>query len=108
MTAAKGSRKPDIRVALTRQELTFIKSFIENVEQRAWTDRLLDKLEDAIARLDGKPIPRRSPRTALSCEADQRRALCHACGWNGLLTKTSPCPTCGQKVNPLIFDGRTS
>lgn len=94
------------RVALTRRELLFIKSFIENVDPGTETDRLLDKLEGAIARLDGTPVPQRST-AVLDSAADQRRALCRACGWDGTLTKTSPCPTCGQKVNPLLFDGRT-
>jgi hypothetical protein len=94
------------RVALTRRELLFIKSFIENVDPGTETNRLLDKLEGAIARIDGTPVPRRST-AALDSAADQRRALCRACGWDGTLTKTSPCPTCGQKVNPLLFDGRT-
>ena len=94
------------RVTLTRRELRFIKSFIENVNPGTETDRLLDKLEGAIARIDGTVVARRKPDAILPSDPDQRRALCRNCGWNGTLTKTTPCPTCGQKVNPLLFDER--
>ena len=103
---AKRPSDATARVALTRRELLFIKSFIENVDPGTETDRLLDKLESAIARLDGTRVPRRGVDGALPSEPDQRRALCRSCGWDGTLTKTGPCPTCGQKVNPLLFDGR--
>ncbi len=99
-------KSPTTRVTLTRRELLFVKSFIENVNPGAETDRLLDKLEGAIARIDGTEAPRRKPNAVLPSEPDQRRALCRNCGWDGTLTKTSPCPTCGQKVNPLLFAGR--
>lgn len=94
------------RVELTRDELVLIKSFIENVDQGAWIDRLTDKLERAIARIEGWKVTPRRENIDLDSPADERRALCRSCGWNGTLTKTSPCPTCGQKVNPLLFDGR--
>ncbi len=93
------------RVPLSRRELLFIISFVENVDQSAWSDRLLAKLEHAIARIDGTKVPHRQTEAA-SWIPDQRRALCRACGWDGMLTKASPCPTCGQKVNPLLFDER--
>lgn len=95
------------RVELTHDELVLIKSFIENIDQGAWIDRLTDKLERAIARIGGHRIPAQRKVVALDSPADERRALCRACGWNGTVTKTRPCPTCGQKVNPLIYDGRT-
>jgi predicted Zn-ribbon and HTH transcriptional regulator len=94
------------RVTFTRRELLFIKSFIENVAPGTETDRLLDKLEIAIARIDGTKIGRRKANGILLSEPDQCRARCRACGWNGTLTKTAPCPACGQKVNPLLFNGR--
>jgi hypothetical protein len=94
-----------VRLTLTRRELILIKSFIENVDQGTWIDQLTDKLERAIARIDEQKIPPRR-KVPLDWRPDERRALCLACGWEGTLTKTNPCPTCRQKVNPLLFDGR--
>lgn len=96
------------RVELTHDELRLIKSFIDNVDPRGWIDRLMDKLERAIARIEGRKVTARRKIVSLKSPADERRALCRACGWDGTLTKTSPCPTCGQKVNPLLYNGRTT
>lgn len=92
------------RVTLSRRELLFLTSFVENVDQSTWSDHLLVKLEHAIARIDGKK-PGLGPK-AVEWIPDQRRALCRACGWTGTVSKATPCPTCGRKVNPLLFDER--
>jgi hypothetical protein len=100
-------REATTRIALSRRELLLIRSFVENVDQDAWNDRLMDKLERAIARIDGtEPPPLRSVAEPVASPPDQCRAICRVCGWHGTLTKASPCPTCGQKVNPLLFDGK--
>jgi hypothetical protein len=97
------------RVALSRGELLQIKGWTENVDcdpaDVLWWDRLTNKLERAISRIDGtEPRVHRTP--VLDATPDLIRALCRACDWEGRISKTQPCPKCGQKVNPLLFDGR--
>ena len=45
---------------------------------------------------------------AVDAVPDQRPARCAECGWEGGVTKTSPCPGCGSKVNPFLFVSRPS
>jgi hypothetical protein len=94
------------RVSLSRGELLHLKSFAENVDcdpdDVAWWDRLTNKLERAIARIDGT-VPRVHRTPILEAKPDLRRAHCRACGWEGQIPKTQPCPSCGQKVNPLLW-----
>lgn len=98
------------RVTLSRGELLHLKNFAENVDcdpdTVAWWDRLTNKLERAIARIDGTEARVHRTRVSRVWKPDQRAALCRNCGWEGTVTKTSPCPTCGQKVNPIFFDHR--
>jgi hypothetical protein len=95
------------RVTLSRGELLQLKSFAENVDSVdvTWWDQLTNKLERAIARIDGtEPRLRQTP--VLDTKPDLCRAICRACGWEGQIPKTQPCPKCEQKVNPLLFDSR--
>jgi len=97
------------RVTLSRDELLHLKSFAENVDcdpsDVAWWDHLTNKLEQAISRIDGTE-PRRHKTPAIHCKPDLQRAICRHCNWEGTLTRSSPCPSCGQKLNPLLFDNR--
>ena len=96
------------RVTLSRGELLHLKSFAENVDDPdtvAWWDHLTNKLERAIARIDGTAARVHQTPTA-AWTPDPQRANCRQCGWEGSLPRTSPCPACGQKVNPILFDNR--
>ncbi len=89
------------RVTLSRSELRLLTSFVENMDLDTWSGRLLDKLENAIARIDGTVPQTRSAPT--DSRPDPQPARCRECGWQGTLTKTSPCPGCGKKLNPIFF-----
>jgi hypothetical protein len=96
------SAEASTRVTLFRSELRLLTSFVENMDLDTWSGRLLTKLENAIARLDGTaPTPRCTK--VLDSKPDPQPARCRACGWQGTLTRTSPCPGCGQKLNPIFF-----
>ena len=99
--------RPTARVTLTRGELLHLKSFAESVdaEDVIWWDRLTNKLERALARVEGR-LPRVYRTPLAKWNPDLLRAQCRACGWEGKVTKTQPCPGCGQKMNPFLFDGR--
>ena len=95
-------------VTLSRGELMHLKSWAESVDvgtdgDVAFWDRLVAKLENAIARIDR---PRAKPRRSKPYEADDQPAVCRRCGWKGPLKRTSPCPGCGVKLNPIFYQSK--
>lgn len=103
-------KEPTTRVSLTRAELLHLADFaasVDDIDNDAFWEHLTNKLESAISRIDGTEF-KPTKRTVQPGEADQCPAKCRACGWEGTLTKTGPCPTCGAKVNPLLFYVRPS
>jgi hypothetical protein len=105
---AKDDDNDSTRVTLNRFELLHLKDFAASVDPgrdeedlKQW-DRLTQKLENALARLDNRDA-RNMTTKIIDWKPDQCAAECAGCGWKGTVTKTSPCPACGARVDPTLF-----